>query len=322
MKIIPISISLIIIITILGGCISDTNMQNVKKSNVISIEGKGDYVSIQEAIDAASENDTIVVNNGIYFEHIEIKKSITLLGEDKYTTIIDGNKSGDVIFVSADDVTISGFTIKNGGYQSGGQIGAGIDIRSNYNTISECNISSNKNYGLYLGDNIKNNIITFNTFSNNKDGIYTQYAKTNNISSNTFTGNTDYGIYLSTSSHDNLISDNIITESTYGLRVKGSERNTVTKNQFTNNNYGLYFCCGAPNNFAYNNIFMNNTNWHANEKLSNSWDNGITGNYWDDYQGLDKNYDGIGDTPYLINGNRGDRFPLMKMDKIPSGDTT
>ena len=287
----------------------DSNGQNNKKSYIVSIEGEGNYTSIQEAIDSASDNDTIYVSKGTYFENIIVTKPIELIGEDKNTTKINGKGSSFVIHISADYVKISGFTITNGSLDS-----AGIKIVSSYNTISDCYISSNKNYGLYLDANpeSKNNIIKFNTFSNNNYGIYTENAKTNNISSNTFTSSTLYGIYLTTSSNDNLISDNKFTENNYAIRVKGSIINTVIKNQIMNNKYGLYFCCGAQNNLAYNNVFINNTNWNANDALGNKWDNGIVGNYWDDYTGKDADGDGIGDTPYLIGGDKGDNFPLMQ----------
>ncbi|MHA1973932.1 MAG: right-handed parallel beta-helix repeat-containing protein [Candidatus Hodarchaeales archaeon] len=47
---------------------------------------------------------------------------------------------------------------------------------------------------------------------------------------------------------------------------------------------------------------------------SNSWDNGTMGNYYDDYEGIDLNNDGIGDTAYEIDGGKGvvDRYPLMR----------
>ena len=308
----------------------DSNVPIDKKNYFVSIGGKGDYISIQEAIDSASDYDTIFVSNGTYFENILITKPLELIGEDKNSTIINGNGSGIVINISADYVNISGFAIKNGGSLSNAvKVDSGIELRSNYNTISDCYISSNKNYGLYLyaNPNTTNNTIKYNIFSNNKYGIFSYYAKTNNISSNTFTNNTDYGIYLGSRSNDNLISDNNFKENNYAIRIKTSEKNTIINNLIMNNKYGVYFCCGAENNIAYNNIFINNTNWNADDNLGNTWDNGYPsgGNYWDDYIGTD-NYngpnqdipgsDGIGDTPHLTNLDKGDMFPLMQPNKI------
>ena len=295
---------------------SDPDNQNDNKSYFVSIEGKGNYTSIQEAIDSASNNDTIFVGNGTYFENIKIKKPLELIGEDKKTTIINGNGSGIVINISVDYVKISGFTIMNGGFMSAEESNAGIKIGSNNNTISDCNISSNKNYGIYLYANPKtiNNIIKNNIFFNNRYGIFAFYAKTNNISSNIFTSNTDYGMYLQASSDDNLISDNTFTENNYAIRIKGSTLNTVITNLLRNNKHGIYFCCGANNNIVYNNVFINNTNWNANDGLKNTWDNGTVGNYWDDYTGVDADGDGIGDSPYNISGgDNKDNYPLMKI---------
>lgn len=289
----------------------DSTQQNDKKSIFVSINGKGNYSLIQEAIDSVSNNDIIYVSNGTYFENIIINKSIELIGEDKNTTIINGNGSGSVINILADYVKISGFTIANSNSLSQNE-DVGIKIGSNYNTISYCNISSNSNYGLYLGENTKNNVIKFNIFSNNKYGIFANYATTNDISSNKFTYNIDYGMYFDNQSNENLISDNVFTENNYTIRIRDSDRNTIFKNLIMNNKYGLYFCCGSKNNIAYNNFFINNTNFNAIDALVNDWDNGKVGNYWDDYNGTDANGDGIGDTPYLINDDRVDKFPLMQ----------
>jgi len=173
----------------------DSDDQNNKGSYIVSIDGKGNYSSIQEAIDSASNNNTIFVRKGIYYENIIITKPIELIGEDKNTTIINGNGSLSIIHISADNVKISGFTITNGSRTT-----EGIKIRGSYNIISDCNISSNENYGLYLQANptTTNNIIKFNTFYNNNYGIFATNAKTNNISSNTFSHNTVYALYLST----------------------------------------------------------------------------------------------------------------------------
>jgi nitrous oxidase accessory protein NosD len=75
----------------------------------------------------------------------------------------------------------------------------------------------------------------------------------------------------------------------------------------------LYFCCGANNNVVFGNVFMNNSQWNADDSLNNQWDDGTHGNYWDDYNGSDADGDGIGDTPYYIsNGKNEDRYPLME----------
>ena len=80
----------------------------------------------------------------------------------------------------------------------------------------------------------------------------------------------------------------------------------------------MRFCCGSANNTAYYNVFRNNRDWNAFDEISNQsnhWDNGVVGNYWDDY--LEKypyanQLDGIWDTPYSIeNKDNFDRFPLV-----------
>ena len=45
----------------------------------------------------------------------------------------------------------------------------------------------------------------------------------------------------------------------------------------------------------------------------NFWDNGCEGNFWSNYNGTDLNRDGIGDTPYIIEANNTDRYPLMSI---------
>ncbi len=53
-------------------------------------DGKADYVNIQDAIENASDDDTILVFEGIYFEQIIVSKSVTLIGNGSDVTIVDG----------------------------------------------------------------------------------------------------------------------------------------------------------------------------------------------------------------------------------------
>jgi nitrous oxidase accessory protein NosD len=74
--------------------------------------------------------------------------------------------------------------------------------------------------------------------------------------------------------------------------------------------------------FYLNNFFNNTENVEKyitdlQEFPTNIWDNGTIGNYWSDYEGLDSDEDGIGDTPYIINENNQDNHPLMNPSAIP-----
>jgi len=307
-------IILIILFAISSGCIDDLS----NEKNYITIQGKDEiYLTIMDAISGSLDGDIILVSEGIYNETLIINKSISLIGENKNTTFISGNKTGDVIHITANFVNISGFTIKNCGDEYSYGVDAGIDIRSDNNIISDNIIGSNGNYGLYLYTQSKNNIIIHSVITENRFGIYLNYANENNISSNTFSLNADNGIYLGSQSRNNLISNNIISENQQGTRIKGSEYNKITQNLFVNNNRGLYFCCGAKNNIVFLNSFKNNSEWNAKDGNINQWDYRELGNYWDDYNGLDSNGDRIGDTPYEVStGEKLDNYPLMESYEI------
>ena len=105
-------ITLLISINVLIGCIESPSDQTV------IIKGKGRrYSTIMDAIHDAENGDTIIAGKGIYNESLVIDKSISLIGKGKNLTIINGNLTGDVIYISANHVTITGFTIQNSGNQ-------------------------------------------------------------------------------------------------------------------------------------------------------------------------------------------------------------
>lgn len=92
-----------------------------------------------------------------------------------------------------------------------------------------------------------------------------------------------------------------------------------TENTVTNFTWGLYIWPGNSNNRVYHNNFINNViNGGAHEESdANIWNFGEpnSGNYWDDYTGSDNDGDGIGDSPYIIYGDKNrDYYPLMNPD--------
>ncbi len=252
----------------------------------VSINGDKQFSSIQTAIDAAAENETVYVFPGVYNETIKINKTITLMGQNAETTIIDGNNSGNVIIViNTERCNIKGFTIRNSGPSH-----SGIDLKAPYNNISD-NIIKNNHYGIYSRD-----------------------FDSNYVCKNIFEYNDEYGIYLQ-SSNSNWILKNIFKNNDCAMRVK-ARYNVITENLFENNSQGLYFCCFAERNQVYRNNFINNTESQAIDNVDGAtWYNveEKQGNYWDDYTGKDIDGDGIGETSYNVNfqGTEQDRYPLV-----------
>jgi parallel beta-helix repeat protein len=189
-----------------------------------------DFTSIQDAINASSNGDTVFVYNGTYFENVVVNKTINLIGEDKDSTIIDAQGNGDVVYVNASWVNITGFLVKGSGTGFGDY--AGIEL----NNVQHCKIT--------------NNIVTSNTY-----GINLNFANLNNITLNNASSNDVKGIRLR-SSDGNNISGNIASNSQDGICIITSEGNNVADNDVIYNIYGIYVSSSGVNNIVGNNASL------------------------------------------------------------------
>jgi len=159
--------------------------------------------SIQAAIDAANQDDTIFVYNGTYYEHVNITKTISLVGLNRETTIIDGGSNGTVVRLNANNASIRGFTLRNGGSDPG------IFLNNSNGNSIEDNIIMNNYNGISL-EQSSNNAIDRNVIQSNEYcGIYTVTLSSNNIiSGNSFESNGYYGIWVSSLSSGNIVYHN------------------------------------------------------------------------------------------------------------------
>jgi parallel beta-helix repeat protein len=259
------------------------------------------YQTIQEGITAASAGDIVMVLSGVYSEKLIIIKDLTLRGESKDTTYIDGGGSGHTVNVygtSGNEITvvISNFTIRNAG-------GSGFDCIT-FSYIANGEISNNKILNSQEGEGISIDhshgvTIRANVISNNNvAGISLTLSVQNILESNTIQNN-QKGIHLTSFSTNNTISQNTIRDNTvYGAYVVQSSNNVFSQNDFTGNSQ------------------------NAQDSSTNSWSSENKGNYWQDYNKYDNNSDGIGDTPYYIpGGNNKDDYPLgyFKQPEQPGG---
>jgi parallel beta-helix repeat protein len=286
-------LSLILLFSLLSILIEIS--QNVNSSTVLYVggAGAGNFTKIQWAIENASNGDTIIVYNGTYYGEMIVDKTISLIGEDMETTIIDGEEIGDVIRITADWVNLTGFTMKHSAPMFGA---AGIEIDSNYvtifnitvvhtefgiyivsgthNTIINCNISNHGYNGVYL-DSASSNTITNNNISENWVGIRLEESPNNIITDNNI-NDTYLAIYIQESSNSNNITKNKILHNEDGIHIDSSNNNKISRNYILNNENGIYLSHQSVNNTINNNNISSN-HFGINPE-QDSWDNNIYNN--------------------------------------------
>ncbi len=294
-----------IILLFIGMSISSSTGVNVEKQSTTPRNGKtlyvggfgpNNYTRIQDAINDASDGDTVFVfdDSGPFYENLDVNKSITLKGEDKETTIINGNDSEIVINISSDNVILSGFTILNHGNCP--FISKIIYIQSNFNVISGNIINANDDYGININysefTTISGNIMTGNT-TTSWWGIWIFEGKNNNISRNIIK-NFDCGIVFGYSNNYSIYRNTII-DNLFGLGTAGfSINDVISLNNISDNFYGI----SAFNCFNYkiikNNFMGNRINAGFSYRLYELFDFGLKyesirnirssvkwdGNYW------------------------------------------
>ncbi len=232
-------------------------------NNTLYVGGSGpnNYTHIQDAIDNASDGDTVFVydDSSPYYENIEIYKSINLIGENRDTTIIDGNESGDVVYITADLVNINGFTIRNGGEE-------GIYlINSNYCKLSNNIVHNNADIGILLNQS-ENNTITNNMIHNNTyDGILLEYSNYNTITRiTTYWNGIDMngeGILLMNSNHCHIANNTAHENGENGIILEPLCKNNAISNNtaYGNNDCGILLSSSCNFNIIKNNEAYNNT---------------------------------------------------------------
>jgi nitrous oxidase accessory protein len=277
----------------------------------VAENGSANFTRIQDAINISCAGDTIIVKNGTYTENVDVNmKNVTIRSVNgSGSTLIRAKSRSDHVFdVTADYVTIGGFTVEN----ATNMRKAGINLRHDVDhcTITDNNASNNY-FGIYLDSACENTLFN-NTVSNNRYGIYLYQSSTNTLANNSVYSNKYDGIRLCQSYYNTI------------------RNNTLTSNAATDSYAGIYLY-SSNSNTIYNNYF-NNT-YNAKDNGRNTWDIMKTegtniiggpylgGNYWSDYKGKDWNGDGLGDThPYDSSGgiqNGRDYSPLVLYVSTP-----
>lgn len=266
--------------------------------------------SIKKAIAAADSGDILNVKAGTYFENeIEISTPLTLQGEG--LVVIDGQKKGSILQVTANYVRLSNLTIRNVGMSHTTDYAAihfhkadhyfidncrlegvffGMLIeKSNFGTIQYNTISSGANTETSAGNGIHlwqchHVFIDHNHVSKLRDGIYFEFVSESVVSNNVSYKNHRYGLHFMFSNHDSY-KDNVFQENGAGVAVMFSKFISMTCNRFYKNwgtaSYGLllkeiYDATISHNEFIENTIAINvegstRIDYKNNLLKSNGW---------------------------------------------------
>jgi parallel beta-helix repeat protein len=263
-----------------------------------------------------SNNNTLCGNyaTGYYFPadmtsgfNLDFSDNNTLIGND-----VSGNAQG-IILENSDNNTL---IANNASWSVSGGPGEaapwGVDLEldsSSNNTVLDSNFTNSNGPGVTLNSAFNNTLVHNNCVSDS-DGIDIGSSSGNVLSDNVIKDNQGYVVY------DLVFGGN-------GITLYASSYTTVSGNTATANAVGIVVA-DSSNNTIYHNSFIGNSLQVSSDGSPNTWDNGYPsgGNYWSDYNGTDlksgqyqnvTGSDGIGDTPYVINANNTDHYPLMNL---------
>jgi nitrous oxidase accessory protein len=266
------------------------------------------YDSIQGAVDSATDGSTLYVGTGFYQENLVINKSMSLEGENRDTTIIDGMSNGTVVYIGSDNVSISDFKLQYSGCSCSDYYG--VDVGSSRQNISIINnnifsdstgilvrkgqdiviagnnITSSRDYSIVIEDSIGVSILE-NSVTYNLNQIDVSNSTQMTIVNNKMMNNGN-GIAMTNSNNNTLAGNIIASNSLYGLYLSQSDHNKIVRNSLQSNARNVYI--------------RNSTDY---------WDDDFEGNYWSNYTGVDADHDGIGDTPFVLDADNVDHHPLV-----------
>jgi len=225
----------------------------------------------------------------------------------------------------------------------------GIYLLNSHNNKVIGNSLFGNEYGIYLVSSLNNSIVKNNMFENFwsiwlyaslhntifKNRVSEGFGIVFNLSSNNSVLENEilryhrvpeeygcYGIWFEHSSNNAIMKNTIGYTFIVGAYLYNSSNNIVTENNIMENGCGIDIRASSNNKIFHNNFVNNLIQVDSREGSVNTWDDDYPsgGNYWSDYAGIDlysgpyqneTGSDGIGDTPYVIDENNRDRYPLM-----------
>jgi len=252
---------------------------------VVDAGGNGDFTTLGAALGNASADDIIRVWNGTYHEQVVVDRNVMLVGNGSAGTIIDANLStappdgGTVVNITADGVTLQGFTVTGGRHGVMLYRVAGCLVRDN--NLSGNYVDGFHDTGLYLIEAAQNTLL-HNRLTDNQVGIRLRRSHDNLVSGNNASYNRNFGIKVADSHHE-IISQNRVNNNEYNIYLERCHNVTVNENNasydynhffHSNGDYPIY--AHSTNNSTFTGNRLNFAIYGLMLELSNN--NIVTGN--------------------------------------------
>jgi parallel beta-helix repeat protein len=261
----------------------------------------------------------------------EYSGTITIGADGSVNPLISSiQQSGSTYLLTtniAGNITVqkSNIVLDGNGYKAD-SVAIGLDLTTGISNVTVKNFIVDGTSGFAVSYSITSRFKYFGLLVFNGSNVL--------LKNNTIINTRHPGVYVSTvginivGGSSNKVIGNDLEKNSDGLSFSHTQDNIVTENNVTaNHGWILEFTWGisffdASNNLIFNNNFIDNYNDPGNyaqvgsEDSINMWDDGTVGNYWSDYDGIDANGDGIGDTPYEVESKNTDHYPLIKPSNI------
>ncbi|WP_458464435.1 NosD domain-containing protein, partial [Paenibacillus sp.] len=204
---------------------------------------------------------------------------------------------------------------------SSSQKGNGIDLYNSHDSYIEANEITGVRDGIYL-ENSRKSTVQNNMLLHTRYGIHCMYIDGSSVMDNTgeenMTGAMIMGVKNTVISgnsfrkqstnvhsqgillydvHQSSVHNNVVEGNRVGMNIAESSGNEIRGNAVLRNFIGIQLVLAEANEFTHNRFVSNVIEASALD----SRDNIMMENYWDSFQGLDLNQDGISEISYPIN---------------------